>query len=148
MNLKVSVCLAFLSESAVDNNEGAMKNILVLDDNRDICEAVSSRIRRHVPGCRVLIAGDGAQGENILSNTAIDLVLTDLAMPVMNGYTLIERAKKHFPNVLICVMTANCSPDVVRRLQSLGVGRWIEKPFKAENVARMVAEVLALPYND
>ncbi len=124
-----------------------MKNVLVLDDNKQICEAVSSRIRKHVPGCRVLTAGDGAQGESILSNTAIDLVLTDLAMPVMNGYALIERAKKLFPNLPICVMSANCSPDVIRKLKSLGVARWIEKPFNFETIARMVAEELNLAYN-
>lgn len=123
-----------------------MKNILILDDNKQICEAVSSRIRKHVPGCRVLTAGDGAQGESILSTTIIDLVLTDLTMPVMNGYALIERAKKLFPNLPICVMTANCSPDVIRKLQAMGVVRWIEKPFKIEKVARMVAEELNLAY--
>lgn len=121
-----------------------MKNVLVLDDDKQICEAVSSRIRKHVPECRVLTAGDGAQGESILSNTAIDLVLTDLAMPVMTGYALIERAKSLFPNLPICVMTANCSPDVVRKLQALGVVWWIEKPFNLEKVARMVAEELGL----
>lgn len=123
-----------------------MKNVLILDDNRQICEAVSSRIRQHVPDCHVLTANDGAQGESILSNTVIDLVLTDLAMPIMNGYALIERAKKLFPNLPICVMTANCSPDVIRKLQALGVVQWIEKPFKIEHVARMVAEELNLMY--
>jgi len=125
-----------------------MKNVLVLDDNKQICEAISMRIRKHVPGCRVLIAGDGAQGESILSNTAIDLVLTDLAMPIMNGYALIERAKKLFPNLPICVMSANCSPDVIKKLQALGVVRWIEKPFNFEKVVQMVAEELNMEYNN
>jgi CheY-like chemotaxis protein len=76
----------------------------------------------------------------------IDMVVTDLAMPVMSGYVLIEYAKKNFPFVPVCVMTASCSPNVVGRLLSMGVGRWIEKPFKFEKLARMIADELNLQY--
>ena len=124
-----------------------MKNILVLDDNKDILEAVSTRLHKYVAGCTVLTASDGAQGEAILKCTPIDLVLTDLSMPVMNGYMLIEHAKKNYPSVPVCVMSASCSPDVINKLLSMGVGRWIEKPFKFEKLARMIADELKLKYN-
>jgi two-component system chemotaxis response regulator CheY len=125
-----------------------MKNILVLDDNKDILEIVSTRLDKYVKGCSVVTATDGAQGEAILRSTAVDLILTDLSMPVMNGYTLIERAKKDYPSVPVCVMTADCSTKVVSRLQSMGVGRWIQKPFKFEQLARMIAEELKLRYDN
>jgi CheY-like chemotaxis protein len=125
-----------------------MKNILVLDDNKDILESVSTRLPQYVQGCTVISASDGAQGEAILRSHAIDLVITDLSMPVMDGFMLIEHAKNRYPAVLICVMTANCSPEAINRLRSMGVGRWIEKPFKVEKLARMVAEELDLKFND
>jgi CheY-like chemotaxis protein len=118
--------------------------ILVLDDNREILEAVKTRLCRYIRDCTVITASDGVEGKEILRTQPVDMILTDLSMPVVNGYMLIEHVKKHYPSVPICVMTANCSPDVVRKLQAMGVGRWIEKPFKLENVARMVAEELNL----
>lgn len=121
-----------------------MKNILVLDDDIGIREALSSRLPKHVRDCTVLTAANGAEGELILRSTPIDLILTDLSMPVMDGYGLIERARKDFPVVPICVMTANCSHDAVARLLSLGVGRWIQKPFRLEKLAKMITEELHL----
>ncbi len=125
-----------------------MKNILVVDDNMDILEAVSTLLHERVKGCAVSIATDGAQGEAIMKSTPVDLVLTDLSMPVMNGYMLIERVRKKYPAVLVCVMTADCSPRVISKLLSMGVGRWIEKPFKFEKLARMIAEELDIPFSD
>ncbi|OGW53869.1 MAG: hypothetical protein A2Z46_08360 [Nitrospirae bacterium RBG_19FT_COMBO_55_12] len=121
-----------------------MKNILVLDDNKDLLDGMSARLCNYLKGCNILTASDGAQGMDILKSVSIDLILTDLSMPVVNGYTLIEHAKKHYPSVPVCVMTAGCSPDVIRRLQSLGVGRWIEKPFQLEKLAHMISEELKL----
>ncbi len=80
-----------------------MKNILVVDDNTDILEAVSTLLHERVKGCAVSIATDGAQGEAIMKSTPVDLVLTDLSMPVMNGYMLIERVSKK---------KISCSPDM------------------------------------
>jgi CheY-like chemotaxis protein len=125
-----------------------MKNILLLDDNTDFLEALSVRLHGYLKDCNVLTASDGAQGEAILRSHAIDLVVTDLSMPVMNGYVLIEHAKKYYPSVPVCVMTASCSPKVINKLQSMGVGRSIEKPFKFEKLARMIAEELDLKFTD
>lgn len=125
-----------------------MKCILVLDDNSEIREAASSKLQNHLKDCSVVTGSNGAEGEAILRSTPVDLILTDLAMPVMNGYALIQRARKDFPSVPICVMTANCSPSVIKRLRAVGVGSWIEKPFKFEELVRMVARELNLAYND
>jgi CheY-like chemotaxis protein len=125
-----------------------MKNILVVDDNYDIVETISSRLYRHVKGCMVLTGANGEEGESILRSTPVDLILTDLSMPVMDGYMLIERARRDFPSVPVCVMTSDCSAGVVTRLLSLGVGRWIQKPFRLEKLAKMIAEELHLKIKD
>lgn len=125
-----------------------MKNILVVDDNTEIIEAVSQRLPRYLKDCRVFTATDGVQGEAVMRSNPIDLVLTDLSMPAMNGYLLIERTKKNHPSVPICVMTAGCTSKVIDRLLSLGVGRWIQKPFKFEKLAQMIAGESGLKTND
>ena len=121
-----------------------MKNILILDDNRDILDALSVGLCRVLKDCTILTSLNGAKGEEILKTTPIDLILTDLSKPIINGYRFIERVKKNYPFVPVCVMTGKCSPDVIERLQSMGVGRWIEKPFQFEQLAQMISEELKL----
>jgi len=121
-----------------------MKNILILDDNRDILDALSISLCKVLKDCTILTSLNGAKGEDILKTTPIDLILTDLSKPIINGYRFIERVKKNYPFVPVCVMTGKCSPDVIERLQSMGVGRWIEKPFQFEHLAQMIADELKL----
>ena len=127
---------------------GIMKTILVLDDDIGIREALSSRLHKHVKDITVLTAPNGAEGVLILRSTPVDLILTDLSMPIMDGYGVIECARKDFPAVPICVMTANCSTDAAARLHSLGIGRWIVKPFQMGKLAKMIAEELHLKINN
>jgi len=121
-----------------------MKNILVLDDNKDFLDAMSTRLRSCLQGCNILTASDGAHGKEILRSMHIDLVLTDLTMPLVDGYMLIEHAKKLYPSVPICAMTADCTSQVKDRLRSMGVRNWIEKPFKTEQLAHLIAQELKL----
>lgn len=121
-----------------------MKNILILDDNTDFLAALSARLCTYLKDCNIMTASDGVRGQEILRSERIDLVLTDLAMPIMNGYMLIEHTKKLYPTIPVCAMTANCSPQIKGRLRSMGVADWIEKPFQVEQLARMISRELNL----
>lgn len=121
-----------------------MKNILIIDDNKDILLALSAGLSFHLKSCGIVTALDGAQGVNIVESAPIDLIVTDLAMPVMNGYLFIEYAKKHHPSIPVCVMTGGCSPQIKERLRSLGVGRWIAKPFQMDEFLQMISDELHL----
>lgn len=116
----------------------------MIDDNRDILDALSAGLSSCLKDCAILTASNGAKGENILKTIPIDLILTDLSKPIMNGFRFIEQVKKNYPFVPLCVMTGNCSPDVIERLKSMGINRWIEKPFQFENLAMMISEELRL----
>ena len=121
-----------------------MKNILLLDDNKDFLDAIATRLRSCLQDCNILTASDGAHGKEILRSMHIDLILTDLAMPHVDGYMLIEYAKKLYPSVPICAMTADCTSQVKERLRAMGVRRWLEKPFKVEKLAHLIAQELKL----
>ena len=79
-----------------------------------------------------------------MKKTPIDLVLTELLIPAMNGFRFIEQVKKNYPFVPVCVMTGDCSPSVIERLRTIGVGRWIEKPFQFDQIAKLISEELKL----
>jgi len=123
-----------------------MKNILVLDDNKYILEALSANLCYYLGECTIMTAIDGAKGVDMLSTVPVDLILTDLDMPVANGYEFIEHAKKNYPGIPVCVMTGDCSPSVITRLKTLGVRQYIQKPFQFDNLARIIAEELGLTY--
>jgi two-component system, chemotaxis family, chemotaxis protein CheY len=120
-----------------------MKNILIVDDNNDILDALAGSLCRCLKDCSIITASNGTKGEAIMKDTPIDLILTELSMPVMNGYKFIEQVKKNHPFVPVCVMTGDCSPPVIKRLELMGVGRWIEKPFHFDKLATMISEELS-----
>jgi two-component system capsular synthesis sensor histidine kinase RcsC len=123
---------------------GVMKSILIIDDNKDLLDALSAALRCQLKDCGIVTALDGAKGMNIMESVPIDLIVTDLAMPVMNGYLFIEYAKKHYPAIPVCVMTGSCSPQILEKLRSSGVGRCIKKPFQLDELLQVISEELRL----
>lgn len=121
-----------------------MKNILILDDNNDILKALQLGLCACLKDCNVLTALNGEKGGEILKDTAVDLIVTDLDMPVSNGFRFIEKTRRDHPSVPVYVMAGNCLPSVRERLNALGVRRVIAKPFPFENLAAMITEELKL----
>lgn len=121
-----------------------MKNILVLDDNDHILDALSANLCMYLKNCNIMTASNGTKGTSILDSTAVDLVLTDLDMPVEDGFLFIERTRKAYPGIPVCVMSGDCAPHVRERLRSLGVRRHIQKPFHFEALADVIREELKL----
>lgn len=121
-----------------------MKNILVLDDNTHILDALQANLCMYLKNCNIMTATNGTKGAAILGSSAIDLVLTDLDMPVEDGFRFIERTRKDYPGIPVCVMTGDCAPQVRDRLRALGVQRHIQKPFQFDALADALKEELKL----
>lgn len=119
-----------------------MKTIVVVDDDRFAAEALALRLGLFIPDSRIIAAADGAEGVKVLDGMPVDLLLTDINMPVMNGYALIEHCRKRHPRVRMVAMTADYSPEVFRRLHALGVPTCFEKPFDFDEVAERVRDEL------
>jgi CheY-like chemotaxis protein len=120
-----------------------MKTILILDENQYIRDTLAANLPRYLKECSILTGPDGEQGGRLLKTVPIDLVLTDLDMPVVDGFRFIERARKNHPYVRLCAMTGNCTPQLRQRLRMMGISGIIEKPFQFETLARMIARELA-----
>lgn len=119
-----------------------MANILVLDDNKDILNALSVGLHSCLKDCTVMTALNGEKGEAILNSMPIDLIVTELDLPVANGYRFIELVRKKYPKIPVCVMSGDCSTRILNELQKMGVFRWIQKPFPFEKLAHMITEEL------
>ena len=125
----------------------SMNTILILDDNKDILKALKVGLQGCLNECTILTAANGDAGNKIMKTTQVDMIITDLDMPVVNGYRFIEEARSEHPSVPVCVMAGNCSPEVRERLDRMGVGKVIEKPFHFENLASLITEMLGRKQN-
>jgi len=119
-----------------------MKNILIVDDNRMILHSLSSFLRLTLKDFNVLTAEDGEGAIELLETNLVSLILTDLEMPKVDGYQVIEYAKKSHPSVPVIIMTGSWSLDLELLVKKTGIVRCIEKPFRYEYLLDMAIEAL------
>ena len=110
--------------------------ILVVDDDPMVLRLVSSTLAHN--GFRVMVAEDGAGGlETFLAHAnEIDLVLTDVVMPIMDGIRMVQEIRKVRPEARIILMTAYS--DAVVATMTPGKFALVRKPFLSDELIRAV----------
>ena len=116
-----------------------MKNIFVIDDDIDLLKTLEEELSSCNQDWNILTAENGKQGVGILDSHSVDLVVTDLRMPVMDGYELLTYLREKRPTIPIIVMTADDSREVGQRLRSLGVEQFISKPCQFSEITRAIS---------
>jgi len=116
--------------------------ILLVDDNECFKDALARCLKQNIQNATVLTALNGRDGSEILQNTPVDLIITDLQMPVMNGYDLINYRNQHFHEIPLIVITAETADDVRDVLKAQGVDEFVEKPCECKTVAGLAVKVL------
>ena len=93
----------------------------------------------------VIAAQDGLEAQTICSqsNGQIDLVLSDLIMPSISGEELHSWLKEHKPKLKMVAVTGYPLEEGGKTLLKKGIVAWIQKPFTADILAKVVAEALA-----
>jgi YesN/AraC family two-component response regulator len=110
--------------------------ILVVDDEpmvRNILEQLLQRKGYNIKG----VSGAKEALEYIKSNK-VDLVVSDIAMPEMDGLELLQVLKRTFPNIGVVMMTGYGDAYSVKEALSLGADEYITKPFKGHEVALII----------
>jgi CheY-like chemotaxis protein len=121
---------------------GADELILVVDDEENIREITRATLEKF--GYRVLTATDGTDAMAIYAQNRaeISLILTDIAMPYMDGTALIRAARKIDPSSNIVAMSGLMNSEQTAELQSLNVNAFLSKPYTAETLLKLLAEIL------
>jgi two-component system chemotaxis response regulator CheY len=117
-------------------------NILTVDDSPSIRQMI--KVTLAPAGHNVIEAGDGAQGLEKAKAGKLDLVITDLNMPVMNGLDFIRalRALPAFVGLPIVFLTTESNDAVKAEAKKAGATGWITKPFKQEQLLAVVAKLV------
>ncbi|MBD3401832.1 response regulator [candidate division GN15 bacterium] len=120
-------------------DQTGMKNtitILVVDDEqmmRDLLTKILSR-----DGYRILTAEDGQAALEMLDQHQIDLIISDMKMPRLNGFELLKIVKKDYPTIGMIMMTAYGDTYTVKDALLLGADEYLTKPFKSFEVSLIV----------
>jgi two-component system, NtrC family, response regulator PilR len=113
-----------LQKSAPKKTESTPR-VLVVDDERSMRELLSIVLRRD--GYDVLIAEDGAAGLELLKRERVDILITDIRMPQMNGVDLLREAKRIAPDIVSIVMTAFATTETAVEALRLGAADYVTK---------------------
>lgn len=113
-----------------------MPNILIADDEKEIVRLL--KIYLETDGVTVWEANDGAQALEIIERRDIDLVLVDIMMPKIDGYTVIKKIRQREKYIPVMVISAKITlSDRVLGID-LGADDYITKPFEPLEVAAKV----------
>jgi len=113
----------------------APARVLVVDDERSMRELLSIVLRRD--GYDVLSAEDGAAAVELLKLERVDILITDIRMPQMNGVDLLREAKRIAPDIISIVMTAFASTDTAVEALRLGAADYVHKSPNAASELRL-----------
>jgi DNA-binding NtrC family response regulator len=119
-----------------------VKNILLIDDSKPILDSLSSYLGFFLQNCTIRTADNGRTAVEIIRSVPIDVILTDLEMPFMNGFELVAYTKMHYPAIPVLVMTGRHSPETEKRAMSIGASRYIVKPFDVDVIKNLIATQL------
>jgi CheY-like chemotaxis protein len=127
------------SKKALPYPIGSGELILVVDDEENIRQITAATLKKF--GYRSLAASDGTEALAIYAQNAADinLVLTDMAMPFMDGAATIRALRKLNPDLPI--IAASGLPPA--EINSLNVNAFLAKPYTAEKLLTALAEILA-----
>jgi len=120
-----------------------MARILIIDDDDSIREMLRLGFERS--GHDVSEASDGRSGLAANRSTAVDLVITDIVMPGMEGLETILEFRRHYPALKVIAMSGGGrgkAGDYLTIASKLGAHRVIAKPFSIGKIGTLVDELL------
>lgn len=118
-------------------------SILVVDDSVSIRQSV--RFILEQSGYTVHEAADGAEGLKSLGEHKVDLVITDVNMPNMDGMTMVKKIRETdgIKFVPILVLTTESQGSVIEEGKKAGATGWIVKPFNDEKLIETIKKVIS-----
>lgn len=119
-----------------------IKNVLIVDDDREMLLALKDGFSKYKETFSVLIAEDGTGAVKILKEKAVSLVVTDLKMPQMDGFALLTHVMENYPDIPVIIITGYSTPDMEKLARQGGAVGYIAKPFMLENLAKNIMTTL------
>jgi DNA-binding NtrC family response regulator len=120
----------------------ALGRILVVDDEESMCQYLSILLKKE--GYEVLTVNSGQEALKVFESHPLDLVMTDIQMPKMDGIQLLKGIKGMDPNIPVIIMTAYASEQSAIEAVNLGAFCYLQKHSKNDEIKMFVRNALAL----
>jgi CheY-like chemotaxis protein len=121
----------------------SLKTLLVVDDDDAVRAVLEASLPAHLERFAVTTARNGSEAIDVLRTRPVDVLVTDVSMPVMDGFDLLAYVRNHHPNLPVVVMSVMAPDDVRVGAPSLGILRIVRKPTTPAEIARQVLEAQA-----
>ncbi|MGD0878867.1 MAG: response regulator [Anaerolineales bacterium] len=111
--------------------------ILIVDDNPAIADTLADILE--VKGFTVHAAASGAEALQILKEAPVDILLTDVKMPGMNGLELYRETRKLYPRLITIFMTAYSADELIQQGMAEGVKTILDKPLDMDFLVALLS---------
>lgn len=120
-----------------------MYTVLLTDDEQAVLDALISGISWSQLGVdNLLTASDGIAALQIMKNTHVDLLISDIRMPHMDGLELLRQVRTQFPDTHCILLTAYGEFEYARSALQMGVENYLLKPFQQEEMEKTIEKAL------
>ncbi len=130
-------------ETCLQTEEQQMgKTIMTVDDSSSVRQMVSFTLKQQ--GYEVVEALNGAEALRKLGHGMIDMLITDINMPEMDGISLIKKVRDNpsYRFIPIIILTTEAEPEKKAAAKAAGATGWIIKPFRPDQLVSSVRKVL------
>ncbi|MBU1565246.1 MAG: response regulator [Proteobacteria bacterium] len=119
-----------------------MNKVLIVDDEVRFLQSIEAGLASYRDRFNVITAINGREALEILKKEKIDLLVTDLRMPEMDGFSLLAHASVTYPFMPAIVMTAFATPEIEEKINMTGTAKLLEKPVEFDRLAEAILEGL------
>jgi CheY-like chemotaxis protein len=114
------------------------KNIIVIEDEEELRQNICKML--NILSINTIEAADGEDGLKKIIENEVDLIISDIKMPKMDGYSLLEAVKKNPDKSMIpfIFLTSNIDRDQIRKGMNIGADDYITKPFNIKELASSI----------
>lgn len=122
--------------------------ILVVDDHGTLRKSIADYLRKEADFEEVLEAANGVEALSILQQKQVDIVVTDLVMPLMDGYMLMEEMKhlRGMPAPQTIIISALSREDFIQRAIDMGAMFYLVKPFEPAHLLGHIRQLTIKDY--
>ncbi|OGS21893.1 MAG: hypothetical protein A3J83_04710 [Elusimicrobia bacterium RIFOXYA2_FULL_40_6] len=116
-------------------------SILVVDDEQGIRDMLFFTLKQE--GYSVITAENGLEGISKFKDEKVDVVISDMKMPVMDGITMLKEIKKIKPEARVIVATGFGTPETESEIKESGAFIYMDKPFNLEILLSALVKAVA-----
>ncbi|AXH08935.1 hypothetical protein CP960_12840 [Malaciobacter halophilus] len=116
--------------------------LLYVEDDEMTLEEISYFLKRYVK--KLLIAKNGVEGLELFKNHKVDIVITDIQMPKLNGLNMVEKMLEINPSVPVVITTAHSESTNLTKAIELGIDKYLLKPINMQEILAIIKKSLYL----